>query len=79
MSLDVFRKIFNSIDNQFTTRDLPLGLPLMLTWSGIIREATYRDNDDDRNRKRLDKWTSLIYTRNVTNHHHTRLYGNEKQ
>ena len=79
MSLDVFRKIFNSIDNQFTTRDLPLGLPLMLTWSGIIREATYRDDDDDRNRKRLDKWTSLIYTRNVTNHHHTRLYGNEKQ
>ena len=79
MSLDVFRKIFNSIDNHFTTRDLPLGSPLMLTWSGIIREATYRYNDDDRNRKRLDKWTSLIYTRNVTNHHHTRLYGNEKQ
>ena len=23
--------------------------------SGIIREATYRDNDDDRNRKRPDK------------------------
>ena len=82
MSLDVFRKIFNSIDNHFTTRDLPLGLPSILTCivrSGIIREATYRDNDDDRNRKRLDKWTSLIYTRNVTNHHHTRLYGNEKQ
>ena len=58
MSLDVFRKIFNSIDNQFTTRDLPLGLPLTLTCvvrSGIIREATYRDNDDDRNRKRPDK------------------------
>ena len=81
MSLDDFTKILNSICNQFTTRDLPLGLPLTLTCvvrSGIIREATYRDNDDDRNRKRLDKWTSLIYTRNVTNHH-TRLYGNEKQ
>ena len=24
-------------------------------------------------------WTSLIYTRNVTNHHHACLYGNEKQ
>ena len=58
MSLDVFRKIFNSIDNPFTTRDLPLGLPLTLTCvvrSGIIREATYRDNDDDRNRKGPDK------------------------
>ena len=57
MSLDVFRKIFNSIDNPFTTRDLPLCLPLTLTCvvrSGIIREATYRDNDDDRNRKRPD-------------------------
>ena len=58
MSLDVFGKILNSIGNQFATRDLPLGLPLMLTCvvrSGIIREATYRDNDDDRNRKRPDK------------------------
>ena len=58
MSLDVFGKILNAIGNQFTTRDLPLGLPLMLTCvvrSGIIREATYRDNDDDRNRKRPDK------------------------
>ena len=53
-----FSKIFNSTDNPFTTRDLPLGLPLTLTCvvrSGIIREATYRDNDDDRNRKRPDK------------------------
>lgn len=53
-----FLKIFNSIDNPFTTRDLPLGLPLTLTCvvrSGIIREATYRDDDDDRNRKRPDK------------------------
>ena len=24
-------------------------------------------------------WTSLIYTRNVTIHHHACLYGNEKQ
>ena len=24
-------------------------------------------------------WSSLIYTRNVTNHHHACLYGNEKQ
>ena len=58
MSLDDFTKILNSICNQFTTRDLPLGLPLTLTCvvrSGIIREATYRDNDDDRNRKRPDK------------------------
>ena len=58
MSLDVFGKILNAIGNQFATRDLPLGLPLMLTCvvrSGIIREATYRDNDDDRNRKRPDK------------------------
>ena len=57
MSLDDFTKILNSICNQFTTRDLPLGLPLTLTCvvrSGIIREATYRDNDDDRNRKRPD-------------------------
>ena len=57
MSLDVFGKILNAIGNQFATRDLPLGLPLMLTCvvrSGIIREATYRDNDDDRNRKRPD-------------------------
>ena len=53
----VFRNIFNSIDNQFTTRNLPLDLPLILTCvvrSGMIREATYRDNDDDRNRKRPD-------------------------
>ena len=58
MSLDDFTKILNSICNQFATRDLPLGLPLTLTCvvrSGIIREATYRDNDDDRNRKRPDK------------------------
>ena len=58
MSLDVFGKILNAIGNQFATRDLPLGLPLMLTCvvrSGIIREASYRDNDDDRNRKRPDK------------------------
>ena len=58
MSLDVFGKILNAIGNQFATRDLPLGLPLMLTCvvrSGIIREATYRDNDDERNRKRPDK------------------------
>ena len=58
MSLDVFGKILNAIGNQFATRDLPLGLPLMLTCvvrSGIIREATYRDNDDDRNRKGPDK------------------------
>ena len=58
MSLDDFTKILNSICNQFTTRDLPLGLPLTLTCvvrSGIIREATYRDNDADRNRKRPDK------------------------
>ena len=58
MSLDDFTKILNSICNQFTARDLPLGLPLTLTCvvrSGIIREATYRDNDDDRNRKRPDK------------------------
>ena len=58
MSLDDFTKILNSICNQFTTRDLPLGLPLTLTCvvrSGIIREATYRDNDDDRNHKRPDK------------------------
>ena len=58
MSLDVFGKILNAIGNQFATRDLPLGLPLMLTCvvrSGIIREATYRDNDDGRNRKRPDK------------------------
>ena len=58
MSLDDFTKILNSICNQFTTRDLPLGLPLTLTCvvrSGIIREATYRDNDDDRNRKGPDK------------------------
>ena len=58
MSLDVFGKILNAIGNLFATRDLPLGLPLMLTCvvrSGIIREATYRDNDDDRNRKRPDK------------------------
>ena len=58
MSLDVFGKILNAIGNQFATRDLLLGLPLMLTCvvrSGIIREATYRDNDDDRNRKRPDK------------------------
>ena len=56
MSLDVFGKILNAIGNQFATGDLPLGLPLMLTCvvrSGIIREATYRDNDDDRNRKRV--------------------------
>ena len=41
MSLDVFGKILNAIGNQFATRDLPLGLPLMLTCvvrSGIIRE-----------------------------------------
>ena len=53
----VFRNIFNSIDNQFTTRNLPLDFPLILTCvvrSGMIREATYRDNDDDRNRKRPD-------------------------
>ena len=24
-------------------------------------------------------WTSLIYNRNVTKHHHACLYGNEKQ
>ena len=58
MSLDVFGKILNVIGNQFATKDLPLGLPLMLTCvvrSGIIREASYRDNDDDRNCKRPDK------------------------
>ena len=58
MSLDVFGKILNAIGNQFATRDLLLGLPLMLTCvvrSGIICEATYRDNDDGRNRKRPDK------------------------
>ena len=54
MSLDVFRKILISVENQFTTRDLPLGL-IAVVRSGIIREATYRDNDDDRNRKGPDK------------------------
>ena len=40
MSLDVFRKIFNSIDNHFTTRDLPLGLPLISGVGSFVKLLT---------------------------------------
>ena len=40
MSRDVFRKIFHSIDNHFTTRDLPLGLPLISGVGSFVKLLT---------------------------------------